>query len=185
MSKSVSDNLRMNTALLSRFDLIFVLRDRPNEELDRQRSAHVIAMQIGGSRKPKNVQPVPRYFSQERAVHAREEDDDNGDIDLEPLSERLRIGADDDIDLIPPSLIRKYIAYARKYIHPRLSEEVLSVIKQYYLEWRRSTPAYSELSTPVTTRQLESIVRLSEARAKMSLRHEVTIQDALDVLEIM
>ena len=40
-------------------------------------------------------------------------------------------------------------------------------------------------STPITTRQLESLVRLTEARAKMELREEATQQDAQDIIEIM
>jgi DNA helicase MCM8 len=182
----------MNTALLSRFDLIFVLRDRPNEELDRHRSAHVIAMQIGDGRKQNHTaragpskQPVPRYFSTQESKITRNDGEDIEDDDDSPLSERLRVGPDDDIDLIPSSLLRKYLAYARKYVNPRLSQEALSVIRQYYLQWRKSTPAYSELSTPVTTRQLESIIRLSEARARLSLRSEVLPQDAMEVIEIM
>ena len=156
MSKSVGENLKMNTALLSRFDLVFVLRDRPNEELDRHRSAHVIAMQLGKKNRITKT-PVPRYYSQQSNagpsfIHHQ------GEAELLEedcsLIDKLRIGPDDDINLISANILRKYIAYARKYVHPRLSEEAKTVIKHYYLEWRRTVPAYSDASTPVTTRQL-------------------------------
>lgn len=40
-------------------------------------------------------------------------------------------------------------------------------------------------STPITTRQLESMIRLSEARARCEMRQIVTSNDAADVIELM
>lgn len=56
-------------------------------------------------------------------------------------------------------------------------------LKDFYVELRRRH--HSSDSTPITTRQLESLVRLTEARAKMELREEATEQDAQDIIEIM
>lgn len=41
-AKTVSENLKMNSALLSRFDLVFILLDRPDEEMDMFLSEHII-----------------------------------------------------------------------------------------------------------------------------------------------
>ena len=56
-------------------------------------------------------------------------------------------------------------------------------LQDFYIELRRKH--HSSDSTPITTRQLESLVRLTEAKAKIELREEATQQDALDIIEIM
>lgn len=55
----------------------------------------------------------------------------------ENIEQRLLSHPDDDLDLIPSSLIRKYIAYARKYCQPRLSPEAAEILKSFYLNLRR------------------------------------------------
>lgn len=58
--------------------------------------------------------------------------DEEGRKSLEsekPLSERLKIRRGEELDLIPPQLLRKYIAYARKYVHPQLSVESARVLQ--------------------------------------------------------
>lgn len=85
--------------------------------------------------------------------------------------------------LIPVGMLRKYIAYAQKYVFPRLSDEASAVLKSFYLEVRK-VPVNDDF-LPVTTRQLESAIRLSEARAKAELRNVVTKTDAEDVVAIM
>lgn len=55
----------------------------------------------------------------------------------ENIEQRLLSHPDEDLDLIPSSLIRKYIAYARKYCQPRLSPEAAEILKSFYLNLRR------------------------------------------------
>ncbi|KAJ2814606.1 DNA replication licensing factor mcm8 [Coemansia furcata] len=95
----------------------------------------------------------------------------------------LRLQPGEQIDAIPPVLLRKYVAYARKYVHPRLSPDATKKLKQFYLELRQGHRAID--STPITTRQLEALVRLAEARARAELREVVTENDAENVIEIM
>lgn len=64
-----------------------------------------------------------------------------------------------------------------------MSKEAIDVLQGFYLELRKSNK--SQDGTPVTTRQLESLIRLAEARAKLELREVVTEQDAKEVIEIM
>jgi len=82
-----------------------------------------------------------------------------------------------------PLLLRKYIGYARKYCSPKLTKEACRVLQLFYMTLREKHKCVD--GTPITTRQLESMVRLSEARAKLELRTEVTEYDAKDVVEIM
>ena len=53
----------------------------------------------------------------------------------------------------------------------------MAVLRDYYLQLRAQSAAEPG-SLPVTARQLESLVRLSEARARVELREEVTREDA-------
>ncbi|KAG0347233.1 DNA replication licensing factor mcm8 [Podila humilis] len=202
LAKTVSENLKMNNALLSRFDLIFILMDKPDNEMDRHLSRHVMAMHSGN----------PVSFAEFRAAQSQEsddnsqrpkrergfsDDDDPVDADMEhrarrarirremelPLGERLKLRPEEDLELIPPALLRKYIAYARKYVMPRLSQEAADLLQEFYLMLR--VKHRSPDGTPVTTRQLESMLRLAEARARMELREVVTRRDAQDVIAII
>ncbi|CAM6114355.1 unnamed protein product [Calypogeia fissa] len=103
--------------------------------------------------------------------------------DVSPKT-RLKLDrhADRDFEPLPPQPLCKYIACARQYVFPRLSDEASAVLKESYLQLLKNTGADG---TPITAGQLESLVRLAEARAKLEPREEITKQDALDVVEIM
>uniref|UniRef100_A0A3B3B4M9 DNA helicase MCM8 n=1 Tax=Oryzias melastigma TaxID=30732 RepID=A0A3B3B4M9_ORYME len=172
--KTVSENLKMGSALLSRFDVVFLLLDIPDESHDRCLSEHVMANRTGKGRTS-------------GAVVTRSNGESETSILLQhsdmPLSERLQVPAGQSLDLIPASLLRKYISYARQYVHPTLSPEAAQTLQDFYLSLR--SQASSADSTPITTRQLESLIRLTEARAKLELRETATKSDAEDVVEIM
>jgi DNA helicase MCM8 len=76
------------------------------------------------------------------------------------------------------------VAYARQYVHPVLSPAAAAVVKACYLALRRAAAA-DPSAPPVTHRQLESLVRLSEARARVDLREEVSAEDAEDAVAVM
>ncbi|KAF9100774.1 DNA replication licensing factor mcm8 [Mortierella sp. GBA35] len=182
MSKTVAENLKMNTALLSRFDLIFILMDKPDGEMDQYLSRHVMALHSG------NITTAPAFRGNtlQEGEQDRSEATQGRGVKPEmdrPLSERLRMTSEDQLELIPLPLLRKYIAYARQYVHPRLSPEAASTLQDFYLMLR--TKHRSPDGTPVTTRQLESLIRMAEAKARMELREVVTRRDAMDVIEIM
>lgn len=96
------------------------------------------------------------------------------------IRERLRFCHQ---ELLPLPQLRTYIAYARKYCRPKITDDAKQVLQEYFLEMRANQTKFD--TTPVTTRQLESLMRLSEARAKIELRETVTAEDARDVVEIM
>jgi replicative DNA helicase Mcm len=78
---------------------------------------------------------------------------------------------------IPADLLRKYIAYARRSITPTLTDEALNVVKEFYLGMRKSGER-ENAPVPITARQLESLIRIAEAHAKMALRDKVLAEDA-------
>lgn len=89
--------------------------------------------------------------------------------------------------LIPRDIFRKYIAYAKQKIIPRLSDEAIEEIEKFYIELRNSqVSAESALRPiPISARQLEALIRMSEASAKLRLDKIVTREDAKKAIDIM
>ncbi|CAI9575112.1 unnamed protein product, partial [Staurois parvus] len=165
--KTVSENLKMGSALLSRFDLVFILLDTPNVDHDHLLSEHVMAMRAG-SKETLRGATVTRTDTQDSSVL---------EVPSErPLKERLKGRPGEYFDPIPHQLLRKYIGYARQYVHPKLSLDAAHVLQDFYLELRKQNQGID--STPITTRQLESLIRLTEARARLELREEAIKEDA-------
>ncbi|XP_004930146.1 DNA helicase MCM8 isoform X2 [Bombyx mori] len=100
-------------------------------------------------------------------------------------SQRLRLKPGEEIDNLPLVLLRKYIAYAQRYVHPKLSKEAATALQEFYLELRHNHDADPSGGTPITTRQLEACIRLTQARARVELREEATVDDANDVISLM
>ncbi|XP_072490514.1 DNA helicase MCM8 [Notamacropus eugenii] len=175
-AKTVSENLKIGSALLSRFDLVFILLDTPNEDHDHLLSEHVMAIRAG-KRKTVSSAAVSRVSSQDSNTSLLEVVSDK------PLSERLKVSPGENLDPIPHHLLRKYVGYSRQYVHPKLSPEAAQILQDFYLELRKQTQRLN--GTPITTRQLESLIRLTEARTRLELREKATKEDAEDIVEIM
>jgi replicative DNA helicase Mcm len=134
-SRPISENINLAPTLLSRFDLIFVLRDVPNAKTDTEVSTRILGL----------------HRNQRQTAE------------------------------VPTDLLRKYIAYA-KNIEPVLSGEAADQLQKFYLAMRG---ADNNDSIPITPRQLESLVRVAEAHARMALRTEATAEDAEAAMRIM
>jgi replicative DNA helicase Mcm len=137
--RTVAENISLPVTILSRFDLIFVLRDVPNKEADGKMSAHILEIHRRG------VSPV-----------------------------EAPIGAE---------LMRKYVSYA-KTIKPVLGNEALKRLSDFYLAMRGASESEGS-PVAITARQLESLVRVAEARARVGLRKEVSAEDAEAAITIM
>ncbi|XP_068318869.1 probable DNA helicase MCM8 [Pyrus communis] len=176
-AKTVNENLKISAALLSRFDLVFILLDKPNELLDKRVSEHIMSLHAGSGENSPAAKKI------RRASQSAEGIDISGEGGS--LVSRLRLDPKKDEDFVPlpVQLLRKYIAYARTFVFPRMSKPAAEILQKFYLKLRDH--ATSADSTPITARQLESLVRLTEARARLDLREEITAQDAMDVVEIM
>ncbi|XP_046886503.1 DNA helicase MCM8 [Hypomesus transpacificus] len=172
-ARTVAENLRMGSALLSRFDLVFLLLDIPDESHDRRLSEHVMATRVGRGGAAGAMVTRGKGSKQSSLLEPSDT----------PLSDRLEVPPGECVDPIPASLLRKYVSYARLYVQPSLSVEAAKTLQAFYLTLRSQT--HSSDSTPITTRQLESLIRLTEARARLELRETATRSDAEDVVEIM
>ena len=83
---------------------------------------------------------------------------------------------------IPTDLMRKYLVYVKKNITPKLTREAIDRIKDFFVSLRGMA---NELhAIPISTRQLESIVRLAEASARIRFSNEVTVDDANLAIEL-
>lgn len=129
--KSIAEQINLPSPILSRFDLIFVVEDKPNAERDKKLAGHILN------------------------IHK------NAQIPFE----------------IDPELLRKYIAYARKQVRPELTQGAIEVLQEFYVGMRGSAED-DDSPVPITARQLEALVRLSEANCKIRLGKEVTADDA-------
>ncbi|XP_017891627.1 DNA helicase MCM8 [Ceratina calcarata] len=168
-TKTMIQNLNMNAPLLSRFDLIFLLLDEPNQIIDDLLSKHVMSMHSG------------LHLNEDKS---RQSSTNIPDIDSNlSLRDKLACFMTDNANIIPQAILRKYIAYAKQYVKPTISEKAAKVLQNYYLDQRSKINRFEDLS--VCNRQLEAMIRLTEARAKSELRTEATETDALDVIEIL
>jgi replicative DNA helicase Mcm len=82
------------------------------------------------------------------------------------------------IPVIPPDLFKKYIAHARKNIMPVLSPEAAEYIHNFFLKLRGMVNDEKSKSIPITHRQEEALIRLTEASARVGLRQTATVEDA-------
>lgn len=88
---------------------------------------------------------------------------------------------------ITTEILRKFISYARQNCHPVLTSEAIEELKTYYVQMRNSSNSEEAgmKAVPISARQLEALVRLAEATAKLRLGKEVTKEDAKRAVDIL
>jgi len=157
----IGDQIDMPASLLSRFDLIFVLADKPEHERDLAIAEHILkAHSVGELIAQHTREPIPG-------------------IDEDYITEQLKPVTPE----IDPVLFRKYVAYAKRNCFPRLKDEARDALITYYMKLRDLADANKPV--PVTARQLEAIVRLAEASARIRLSSEIEKTDAERVITII
>ena len=131
--KNLTENVNLPIPLLTRFDLIFVVRDIPHKEKDRQIAQHILS-QHGTS-------------------------------------------GTDTTSLIDVDILTKYLAYAKQN-DPVLTKQAENKIMEFYLKMRSVEGEDKEKMITITPRQLEGLIRLSTARARILLKNQVEEDDA-------
>jgi len=86
---------------------------------------------------------------------------------------------------IPTKLLKKYMAYAKQNFNPKLTEGAIEEIKSYYLKMRLSGGEEGIRTIPISARQLDALVRLSEASARIRLSDRVTRKDSKKAIELL
>jgi len=100
------------------------------------------------------------------------------------LNEHQTVGKD---MFIPREIFRKYVAYAKQRYKPVLTDEAVAEIKKFYVNLRNK-PVSSESALkpiPISARQLQALVRMAEASARLRLNKKVQLDDAKRAIEIM
>ncbi len=139
----IAKQINFPPALISRFDLIFILRDIPDKKRDDMIANHILQ------------------------------------------SHRDKTKS---IAKLSPDFIKKYLAYTKRNIQPILTEAAIKKIKDFYVAIRNAAGEEDEgaqKSVPVTARQLEAIVRLAEAYAKIKLDNQVKEEYAEKAIEML
>ncbi len=145
--RTIAEQIDLPPTLLSRFDVIFSIKDLPDQVRDRSLANRILA----SHRDVATEDPAGRG------------------------TEEAPFG---------PELLKKYIAYARQNVRPSLSQEALDALEDFYVRVRRSGEEPNS-PVPITARQLEALVRLSEAAARARLVPVVEVEDARRAIRIM
>ncbi|MFP4625986.1 MAG: ATP-binding protein [Natronomonas sp.] len=158
----IGEQIELEPALISRFDLIFTVTDQPDAEADRNLAEHIIKTNYAGELNTHREQTTTSNVSEAEVAEVTE--------NVEPV--------------IEPELLRKFVAYAKRNCYPTMSDEAKEAIREFYVDLRaRGQDADSPV--PVTARKLEALVRLSEASARMRLSDTVDETDAERVIKIV
>lgn len=73
------------------------------------------------------------------------------------------------------ALLRDYLAYSKEHIRPKLTQDSKDRLTTAYVDMRKIGSGRGQISA--YPRQLESLIRLSEAHAKLRLSETVDLQD--------
>ncbi|KAL6925019.1 hypothetical protein ACHAPO_001972 [Fusarium lateritium] len=144
--KTPGENIDFQTTILSRFDMIYIVKDEHSREKDETMAKHVLGIQMNG-----------------RGA----EDMTESEIAIDKM--------------------RRYITYCKTRCAPRLSAEAAEKLSSHFVSIRRQVhaaeiEANTRSSIPITVRQLEAIVRITESLAKLSLSPiatEVHVDEAI------
>lgn len=151
----IGEQIDLEPALISRFDLIFTVTDSPDPDHDSRLAKHIIKTNYAGEINTQREELASSEFTPEQVAEVTQEV--APEIDAE--------------------LLRKYIAHAKRSCYPTMTEEAKDLIEEFYVNLR-SKGADEDAPVPVTARKLEAMVRLAEASARVRLSDTVERIDA-------
>ncbi|MFC6615461.1 minichromosome maintenance protein MCM [Halopenitus salinus] len=151
----IGEQIDLEPALISRFDLIFTVTDQPDPEHDSRLAKHILKTNYAGELNTQREELATSEFTQ---------------AEVDGVTEEVAPAIDAD-------LLRKYIAYAKRNCYPTMTDEAKSAIEEFYVDLR-SKGVDEDAPVPVTARQLEALVRLAEASARVRLSDTVDREDA-------
>ncbi|XP_024528637.1 DNA replication licensing factor MCM5 [Selaginella moellendorffii] len=145
--KTAQENIDLQTTILSRFDLIFIVKDARDHQRDMQIARHVVTVHASAGFGSKDADVREKY-----------------------------------------NWLKRYIEFCRDRCRPRLSDSAAVMLQNSYVEIRKQMREQSQTGEstpiPITVRQLEAIVRISEAIAKMQLSQEATEEHVTEAIRL-
>ncbi len=158
----IAKQINMPPALMSRFDLIFILTDEPLEKRDTAIAEHIIKAHYAGELATKKANVI------------------NSGITSEQIAKAMEVVQPE----IDSEMLRKYIAYTKRNIFPIMQEDARKQLIDFYLGLRKQGEDPNS-PVPVTARQLEALIRLGEASARVRLSNVITTEDTTRIIRIV
>jgi len=155
-TQTFSQNVNLSDPILSRFDVLCVIKDESDPLQDERLADHVISSHIRSHPAATVNDKAVRPKLQEKKSH------------IEPIDQ---------------DLLKKYIIYARQRVKPQITDIDKDKLANFYKDIRAE--AFRSGGAPMTARHIESIIRLSEASAKIELRQHVNSGDLDFAISIM
>jgi replicative DNA helicase Mcm len=154
------EQIDLPPTLISRFDLFFLIRDVLDKTLDTEIANFILRTHQAGEK-------ISQAHIQGKRLSKKED---------EAIKRFIQ-------PVIEPDLLRKYISYARQHVFPVLSKEAMETLSEFYVKLREK--GKEEGSYTATHRQLEGLVRLSEASARVRLSNVVEKQDVERAIRLL
>ena len=152
-----TNQINLKPPLLSRFDIIWLLTDQPEQDKDKMIANHIIETRMSAT--------------SELLI------DQGGATDPSRKSNQAGVTKQAGLHIVGRDLMRKYIAYAKRNVHPKLTEDARKSIVDFYVETRRKGGEQTD-SVAITARSIEGLYRLAQASARIRLSDEATIDDS-------
>ncbi|MCL7034055.1 hypothetical protein MKW94_030662 [Papaver nudicaule] len=156
-SKTFTQNVELTDPIISRFDVLCVVKDVVDPVLDEMLAEFVVDSHSKSRAKGANLDDMSVSNSQA-----------DPDAFAEPV----------DPEILSQDMLKKYITYAKLNVFPRLHDADLNKVTEVYAELRRES-SHGQ-GVPIAVRHIESMIRMSEAHARMHLRQHVK-QDDVDM----
>ena len=196
---SVIQNIRLPPSLLSRFDLIYLMLDKHNEIDDRRLANHIVSLygyeendeeekdeDNDEEEKEKEKEKKSKKKSKKRSKKKDDEENvnmstsnanddiNNNKMDIDEVNQPEKIS-------VKKEVLTAYISEARK-LNPKISDNVVNELINHYLKMRENGGKNTISATP---RQLESLIRLSEARARLRFSQYVEKEDVEEAVNLI
>lgn len=156
-SKTFSQNVELTDPIVSRFDILCVVKDVVDPVTDEMLARFVVDSHFKSQPKGATID--------DQSVGGYEQDSQASAVPVDP-------------EILPQDLLKKYITYAKLNVFPRLHDSDMDKLTHVYAELRRES-SHGQ-GVPIAVRHIESMIRMSEAHAKMHLRQHV-IQEDVDM----
>ncbi|GJN13092.1 hypothetical protein PR202_ga31426 [Eleusine coracana subsp. coracana] len=161
-SKTFTQNVELTDPIISRFDVLCVVKDIVDPFTDEMLARFVVDSHARSQPKGANL-----------------EDRVATDLDDDPLAAARQA----DPDVLSQDMLKKYITYAKLNVFPKIHDADLDKISHVYAELRRES-SHGQ-GVPIAVRHIESIIRMSEAHARMHLRSYVSQEDVDMAIQVL